>query len=162
MYSRAPEGFHDEPFEYVFSFEHDFGAPVASPSVADFADNPLELDPDADFYARGIAILIDQTPPARVGRVGRIDFNMRLRDTFGRPLDDGYIPMSAYAVAPIAAGPFAAPAGSPVGTPFFPELYCPASGTLQADFQAQLGASQFYSFHIYLQGVKRFKTTICE
>ena len=161
MYSKAADGWHDEPFEYVYTFQKDFGAPIATPSLADFLNQPLQLDPDADFYARAIAILIDQAPPGE----GRIDFNMRLRDAFGRPLDDGFIPMSAYAIAPFSVGPFGPPAGSPSGTPWFPEMYCPKSSIMWADFQAQTlvgKAAQFYSFHIYFQGVKRFENEECK
>jgi hypothetical protein len=161
MYSRAQAGWHDEPFEYVFSFEFDFGAPISVSTQADLLSQPLQFEPDADFYCRSIAQLVDQAPSS----VDRIDFDMRLRDSFGRPLDQGFIPMAAYAITPIGAGPFPAPAGAPVGTPIYPELFCPKSSVMQADFQAQglTGrAPQFYSFHLYLQGVKRFPNEICE
>ena len=171
MYSRPPQGWHDEPFEYCFSFAMFFGViPIVSTTQFDFWNNPLQFDPDADFYMRAIAILIDQTPVGE--ELLNPYFNMRLRDGFGRSLDNGFIPMQAYATEPTDAGPFAQVAGAPIATPWLPELYCPANGAMWADFQCQnipgIGsipvtmASPSYSFHLYFQGVKRFQNENCE
>lgn len=59
MYSRPPDGWHDEPFEYVFTFQQTFAAPITSVAQASLANVPMQLDPDADFYMRGLAILQD-------------------------------------------------------------------------------------------------------
>lgn len=162
MYSRAPQGWHDEPFEYVFSFVKTVTAPVLAASLS-FFNNPLQFDPDADFYMRGIAILQDPPP----GKDVQILFDMRLRDAFGRFLDNGFIPMDAYATSPTSLDSTGFPAGGPVATPWYPELYCPANSAMWADFQAENGSASvltpaFYSFHIYFQGVKRFQNESCE
>jgi hypothetical protein len=167
MYSRAPEGFHDEPFEYVFSFYNNFGTNFTTASQADFLDQPLEFDPDADFYVRSIAQMVDPSPTGE-GLPDAIYFNMRLRDAFGRPLDSGFIPIGAYAIGATAydstlltpAGIFPPPAGGPLATPWYPELLCPRSCVMFADFQAENIGGQ-YSFRIYFQGVKRFKNEEC-
>lgn len=166
MYSKAPDGWHDEPFEYVFNFQNSFTPALSNPQLADFLNAPMQFDPDADFYFRELAILIDLPPSAYVA-TGRIDFNMRLRNAYGRALDNDYIPMQAYATSPQAifgasnAGPFSSPIGAPVASPIYPEMFFPANGTMWGDFQAQgpiaMSAYKFYSFHIYLAGIKRFQ-----
>ena len=168
QYSRAPQGWHDEPFEYVFSFQNIFTPALSNPQLCNFFNNPLQIDPDADFYLRGIAVLIDP-PPAAYAASGNITFNMRLRDSFGRPLDSDYTPMQTYGTNPAGntgfAGIYAQLAGNPVATPWYPELYCPASSAMWADFQAQgpisASAYKFYSFHLYFQGIKRFQNEDC-
>jgi hypothetical protein len=166
MYPSAPDGWHDEPFEYVYTFQFDFGAPISVAAQANLLNQPLQLDPDGDFYMRGMAAMIDQAPAGK----GRIDFNMRMRDAFGRQLDSAFIPMAAYATPAFAAGPFTGLAGgvssaTPIpATPWYPELYCPKSGVMFADFQSQVligKSAQFYSFHLYFKGVKRFKNEAC-
>jgi hypothetical protein len=137
MYSKAPEGYHDEPFEYVWSFQRTLAAGSVTLGDLDSLNNPLQFDPDADFYLRGIAVVVDQVPVSASTTFVNINFGMRLRDAFDRPLDDGFIPLPAYAVNPTSNGPFPSPAGSPVGTPNYPELYCPASSVMYADFQAE-------------------------
>lgn len=164
MYSVAPTGWHDEPYEYVFNFQNTLAASVTNPRILDFGNYPLNFDPDADFYMRGAAILIDAAPATYVGG-GNVTFNMRLRDPFGRPLDDNYVPMQAYFTTPFSVGPSKALAGAPVATPIYAELYCPASCVMYADFQAQgvSGATfKTYSFHIYFKGVKRFQNEECK
>lgn len=166
MYSKAPQGWHDEPFEYVWSFARFFGSiTYTTPTFFDFFNNPLQLDPDADFFLRGIAILIDGTPVGE-GLI-RIFFNMRLRDSFGRPLDSQFIPMQGYATNPTTEAPDAQVAGAPVATPWYPELYCPANSAMWADFQCQNltvpnTVTPAYSFHLYFQGVKRFQNEDCQ
>lgn len=169
MYSRPPQGWHDEPFEYVFSFARSFEASgeVTSTTIFDMPNQPLPFDPDADFFARGIAVLVDVEPTGE--GIINLFFNMRLRNAYGRALDNDYIPMMAYATSPqtIANAAFGPEAGSPVATPWFPELYCPANGSMFADFQCQPivlpNSGEFnYSFHIYLQGVKRFQNEECK
>ena len=164
MYSKAPDGWHDEPYEYCFNFQNTLAASVTTPRILDFADQPLQFDPDADFYMRGMAILIDAAPVAYAGG-GNVTFNMRLRDPFGRPMDDGYVPMQAYATSSINKGPYPALLGAPVATPIYAELYCPASCVMYADFQTQgvSGATyKTYSFHLYFKGVKRFQDEACK
>jgi hypothetical protein len=160
MYSRPQQGWHDEPFEYCFSFQNSVAAPVTAAALS-FFNNPLQFDPDADFYMRGMAILQDKAP----GKDVQILFDMRLRDSFGRFLDNEFVPMDAYATAPTNLDDTNFPAGSPVATPVYPELYCPANSAMWADFQAELGLSigtAFYSFHLYFQGVKRFQNEDCK
>ena len=164
MYSRAPQGWHDEPFEYVFSFSQFIASiDVTQSTVLDFLNNPMQFDPDADFFVRGIAVLVDQFPGK--GFVMPL-FNMRLRDSFGRPLDNAFIPMMAYATSPGTAGEFPVVAGAPGATAWYPELYCPANSAMWADFQCQpvaLGTEEIkYAFHLYLQGVKRFQNEDCK
>ena len=164
-YSRAPQGWHDEPFEYVFSFAVFLGATtIVAAQQFDFLNNPLQFDPDADFYMRGIAVLVDELTSAK-GTIFPL-FNMRLRDSFGRPLDSLFIPMMSYATSPGDLGEFPTVAGAPVATPWYPELYCPANSAMWADFQCQpvtLGAATEvnYSFHLYFQGIKRFQNEDC-
>jgi hypothetical protein len=169
MYSRPPQGWHDEPFEYVFSFSQFFsGIVISSSGQFDFFNNPLQFDPDADFFMRGFAVLVDNVPNGKDEY--RLDFNMRLRNAYGRALDSGFIPMMAYATSPenLNNAAFGPESGSPVATPWYPEMYCPANGTMFADFQCQpvttgAGAvSASYSFHLYLQGVKRFQNEECK
>lgn len=170
MYSRPPQGWHDEPFEYVFSFSQ-FGWNVGNITSIDqlnILNQPMPFDPDADFFMRGLAIVVD-TVPVTEG-VENLLFNMRLRNAYGRALDNDFIPMAAYATSPqnLNNAVFGPELGSPVATPWFPELYCPANGTMFADFGAQQSfpiptTSIFnYSFHIYLQGVKRFQNEECK
>lgn len=160
IYSKAPDGWHDEPFEYVFSFQQTFTPALSNPALANFINQPFQFDPNADFYLRGIALQID-LPPAGYVAGGNITFNMRLRNSYGRALDNDFIPMQAYATQPQFSGPYTAPAGQPVATPWYPEMYFPANGAMWADFQAQgpiaMSAYKFYSFHVYLQGIKRFQ-----
>jgi len=165
-YSRAPQGWHDEPFEYVFSFQNS-GTGPASVQQLSFFNNPLQFDPDADFFLRGIAILVDVGPLTVEPATDLITFDMRLRDSFGRPLDNGFIPMAAYATSPSAltAATFFQVPGSPEATPWYPELYCPANSAMMADFQAEfavVGVPWFYSFHLYFQGIKRFQNEDCK
>ena len=171
MYSRAPQGWHDEPFEYVWSFQAGLVAGPITASQLSVFNNPLQFDPDADFYLRGIAALVDLAPPFEAEAPPNVNvlFDMRLRDCFGRALDSGFIPMAAYATSPSDLNPAAAffqVPGSPVATPWYPELYCPANGAMWADFNAEIsivaGAFWFYSFHLYFQGIKRFQNESCE
>src|SRR5208337_3814877 len=164
MYSRPPDDWHDEPFEYVFSFAQTFtGIVISTSRQFDFLNQPLQFDPDADFFLRGLAVLIDNVPTYKTSF--RIDFNIRLRNAYGRALDSDFIPMMAYATSPqnLNNAAFGPKPGSPVATPWYPEMYCPSNGVMFADFQAQptpTGVSVVnasYSFHLYLQGVKRFK-----
>lgn len=168
-YSRPPDGWHDEPFEYVFSFAQTFtGVVVASDRQFDFFNNPLQFDPDADFFLRAIAVLVDNVPTAKTSF--RLDFDMRLRNAYGRALDNAFIPMMSYATAPqnLNNAAFGPEPGSPVATPWYPEMYCPANGAMAADFQCQptvtggTGVNAQYSFHLYLQGVKRFRNEECK
>jgi hypothetical protein len=167
-YSRAPQGWHDEPFEYVYSFQNS-GAGPASIAQLSLYNNPLEFGPDADFFMRGIAILVDVAPAGDTN----VPYDLRLRDSFGRYLDNGYIPMGAYATSPpegaisggVSAALFYQNLGAAVATPWYPELYCPANSAMWADFQAEFavgGVTWFYSFHLYFQGVKRFQNELCE
>ncbi len=165
MYSKAPQGFHDEPFEYCFSFSKDFGANIASASVASF-QSPLQLDPDADFYARSMSIMLfirNLAGSSGGGLETRIDFSMRLRDCFGRPLDSDFMVMSAYAMPPNQNGVFNININFPtmVGTPILPELYCPANGFMFGDFLG-VNANRTYNFSLYFQGVKRFQDEECK
>ena len=54
MYSKPQDGWHDEPFEYVFSY-YNTGVTVATQAAEtfNFLNNPLQMDPDADFYPIG-------------------------------------------------------------------------------------------------------------
>lgn len=174
MYSKPPQGWHDEPFEYVFSFQNSGAANVPfSAAQLNLLNNPLQLDPDADFLMRGIAILVDVTPVTIEPTTEQILFDMRLRDSFGRYLDNGFIPMGAYATSPTTGvnntgvGQFYSFPGNPVATPVYPELYCPANSAMWVDFQAEYALSVsnppwFYSFHLYFQGVKRFQNEDCK
>jgi|SRR5208337_1664873 len=173
MYSRPPDGWHDEPFEYVFSFAFQTTAytetPLTSPRVFDFLANPLQFDPDADFFMRGIAVLVDNLPSSPDVTPVRLDFDMRLRNAYGRALDSTFIPMMSYATSPqnLANAAFGPEPGSPVATPWFPELYCPSNGVLSVDFSCQpipliTSALVGYSFHLYFQGVKRFRNEECK
>jgi hypothetical protein len=156
-YSKAPTGWHDEHFDYCFNFQFTYSAPISAGLIPNL---PLQFDPDADFYARGIAILIDAPPVAYVGGT-RISFNMRMRDAWGRPLDDNFVPMQVYATNPFAnIGPYPKQPGAPHATPI-PELYCKASCVMYLDLQSQ-NSGQEYSFHIFLVGVKRFKDEECK
>jgi hypothetical protein len=161
MYSRAPDGWHDEPFEYVFTFQQNFTGGTSTVSQANLTNQPLQLDPDADFFMRGIAVLQDQVKTGVEPVIGPILFSMRLRNAFGRPLDSNYIPMGAYAARPNLS------TGTPQltdpwqATPWYSELYFPANSALWADFQA-LNVGYYYSFHIYLKGVKRFQNEACK
>jgi hypothetical protein len=160
-YSRAPQGWHDEPFEYVWSFSA-FNLPVGPATQFNFFNNPLQFDPDADFFLRGLAILIDVTP---VGEgLSQLFFNMRMRDSFGRPLDSAFIAMQAYATNPTTSGEYESQPGNPVATPWYPELYCPANSAMWVDFQTQAANGEIgaYSFHLYFQGVKRFQNEDCK
>lgn len=166
MYSKPQTGWHDEPFEYCFSFSmFDITIPVpGNPQPLNFLNNPLQMDPDADFYMRGLSFTIDNVEGGEGGPF-EVDFNMRLRDSFGRPLDSDFIPMQAYATSLL--GVYAAAPGNPVATAVYPELYCPASSAMWADFQAQgignaVSANLAYSFHLYFQGVKRFQNEDCK
>lgn len=165
MYSKPPQGWHDEPFEYCFSFAQ-FIAPlqITIPQQFDFFNNPLQLDPDADFYMRGISIVIDNTTSGEFLSI--LLFNMRLRDSYGRPLDNMFIPMQAYATNPGVTAKFREVVGAPTATPVYPELFCPANSAMWADFQAQTVAPGFagisYSFHLYFQGIKRFQNEDCK
>lgn len=132
MYSKAPEGYHDEVFEYCFTFQATFTPPLASSSQANQFNVPLTFDPDADFYLRGIAVLIDGAPSG----TQRIDFSIRIRDPWGRPLDDNFVPMQVYATNPFPDGPFPGIAGAPSATPV-PELYCPKSCVMYMDMEGQ-------------------------
>lgn len=162
QYSRAPEGWHDEPFEYCFSFSKDFGAAIATASAANF-QSPLQFDPDADFYVRSMAIAIFSLPIGLEAGDPIITLAMRLRDCFGRPLDNDFIVMSAYAMPPTQNNAFQISATFPqlVGTPVLPELYCPANGFMFAEFQGLI-AHQMFNFSIYLAGVKRFQNEDCK
>jgi hypothetical protein len=157
MYSRAPEGWHDEPFEYVFNFQQDFPGGTAPASQATFLNQPMQFDPDADFYMRGMAILADYIVGLEGG--GPINFTLRLKNPFGRALDSLAIPLNAYAAtpnfdnSPVLQGPWQA-------TPWFPEMYCPANSALWGDFTA-ITTGTYYSLHIYFQGVKRFQNEQC-
>lgn len=159
MYSRAPEGWHDEPFEYVFTFQQMFTPSTTTANQANIYNQPFQMDPDADFFMRGLSILQDTIPYAGMG-TRKILFEMRLRNAFGRALDSAFIPMAAYAGSPNFSGtptltdPWQA-------TPWYPELYFPANGAMFADFQA-LNTGSYYSFHIYLQGIKRFQNEACK
>jgi FG-GAP repeat len=136
-YSRPPQGWHDEPFQYVWSFQSTFTSLAANPALGNLLNQPLQLDPDADFYLRGMAVVIDPAPPSVVAP-GNLTFNMRLRDSFGRPLDNDFVPMQAYATNPAGfASADPQEAGNPAATPWYPELYCPASSAMWADFQAE-------------------------
>ena len=171
-YSRAPQGWHDEPFEYVFSFQNSGEGPSTIAQLSLY-NNPLEFGPDADFFMRGIAILVDVQPTTVEPVTTNVAYDLRLRDSFGRYLDNGYIPMGAYATSPpegaVSGGTspamFYQNPGSPVATPWYPELYCPANSAMWADFQAEFaigGVPWFYSFHLYFAGVKRFQNEQCE
>lgn len=164
MYSKPQQGWHDEPFEYCFSFVQFFGLTNVTISTQfDFFNNPLQMDPDADFYMRGIAILIDPTPSGE--GLSQLFFNMRLRDSYGRPLDNMFLPMQAYATNPGVAGKFPQVAGNPVATPVYPELFCPSNSAMWADFQCQQVQTGMvtpaFSFHLYFQGIKRFQNEDC-
>ena len=168
QYSRAPQGWHDEPFEYVFSFAQFLpNVTIVAAQQFDFLNNPLQFDPDADFYMRGIAVLVDETEGGPDVTLVSPLFNMRLRDSFGRPLDNQFIPMMAYATSPGDLGLFPGVPGSPVATPWYPELYCPANSAMWADFQCQpvsIVATPnlvAYAFHLYFQGIKRFQNEDC-
>jgi hypothetical protein len=158
MYSRPPDGWHDEPFEYVFTFQNTVGAGV----VPLLVNQPMQMDPDADFFMRGIAILQDAIPYG-LGALKQIFFSMRLKNAFGRALDSDFIPMPAYAADPNFTGtpdqtdPWQA-------TPWYPEQYFPGNGVLWGDFQGlnSGGIGGYYSFHLYLQGVKRFENEVCQ
>jgi hypothetical protein len=170
MYSSPPAGWRDEPFDYCFNFQFTFTPTgVTNPRLADLFNTPLALEGDADFYVRGMAIQID-LPPSTYAGGGRIDFDMRLRDPFGRPLDDGFVPFQIYATSPrgtaggIPGAWFASP-GAPAATPWYPELYCPQGSVLLLDLRAQGASGGFfktYSFHMYFTGVKRIPNEVCK
>ena len=172
MYSKPQDGWHDEPFEYVFSFFNS-GATAATQAADtfNFLNNPLQLDPDADFYLRGIAIVVDVEPvPVESSNVNVL-FDMRLRDSWGRYLDNSFIPIGAYATCPLqnfaGQAEFFSWPGNPPATPWYPELYCPSNSAMWADFQAEngvggVGTPWYYSFHLYFQGVKRFQNEDCK
>jgi hypothetical protein len=174
MYSKAPKGWHDEPFEYVFSWSifATLTVEVTSTTFFDFFNNPLQFDPDADFFLRGAAVLVDNTPgPGLETDQIQLRFNMRLRNAYGRALDNGFIPMQSYFTSPqnLNNAAFGPEPGSPVATPWLPELYCPSNGAMFADFQCQpiglpliVGTPYNYSFHLYFQGVKRFQNEVCK
>jgi hypothetical protein len=169
MYSRPPDGWHDEPFEYCFTFAQFFtGIVISTPRQFDFLNSPMQFDPDADFFMRGIAVLVDNVPTGKTSF--RLDFNMRIRNAYGRALDSASIPMMSYATSPetLANAAFGPEPGSPVATPWFPELYCPSNGVMTADFQCQTcptgvtPVDASYSFHLYFQGIKRFRNEECK
>jgi hypothetical protein len=165
-YSRAPGGYHDEPFEYVFSFQGSITLSQVPPRQADLLNQPLHFDPDADFYMRGIGFLLDQS--AGVEGDQQATFDVRLRDSFGRPLDNDYIAMQCYATQVFITQVFFAfiPPGSFPISPWYPELYCPANSFMFGDFRAQNNlvapAATLYSFHVYMSGVKRFPNAECQ
>jgi hypothetical protein len=159
MYSRAPEGWHDEPFEFVFQFQ---ATGITSLVAATATNQPCQIDPDADFFMRGLAVLQDIVAHSKTALY--IPMQMRLRNAFGRPLDNAFIPMSAYAASPnFTNGPVNGDLWQ--ASPWYPELYIPANGALWMDFEplTTLGVDQnYYSIHVYLQGVKRFKNEVCK
>lgn len=159
LYSQPPAGWHDEPFEYCFSFFKAF-AGITPASQATFLNQPLRFDPDADFYIRGMAALYDN--PNSGEFANQILFSLRLRDPFGRALDNAAIPLSAYCGAPptFPGGVYASVVNAPVATPWYPELYVPANSAMFADFVAYTNSGQAYSFQIYFQGVKRFNDAL--
>ena len=174
MYSKPQDGWHDEPFEYVFSY-YNTGVTVATQAAEtfNFLNNPLQMDPDADFYMRGMAVIVDTEPIPVEGFNANVLFDMRLRDSFGRYLDNVFIPMAAYATCPLSGvgnggpGAFHTWPGNAVATPVYPELYCPSDSAMWADFQAEngvggVGTPWYYSFHLYFQGVKRFQNEDCK
>ena len=97
-YSRAPQGWHDEPFEYVFTFQQTFVTGITAITQATLLNQPMQLDPDADFFMRGMAVLVDSV--LTVEGAGPINMSMRMRNAYGRALDSGFIPLAAYAGHP--------------------------------------------------------------
>ena len=159
-YSRAPQGWHDEPFEYVFSFQQTFAGGITALSQATLLNQPMQLDPDADFFMRGLSILIDNAANLIEGG-GSIPMAIRMRNAYGRPLDSGFIPLSAYAGAPNFTGtPYIVRPWE--ATPWFQEMYCPANAAMFLDLQATATGGLYYSFHVYLQGVKRYQNESCK
>jgi hypothetical protein len=156
-YSRAPQGWHDEPFEYVFTFQQ-AGITAAQ---ATLLNQPMQLDPDADFFMRGMAILIDLVQT--VEGVSVINMSLRMRNAYGRALDSGFIPLSAYAGSPNFSGTPSITDPWPA-SPWFQEMYCPANSAMFVDLMALASGAgaTYYSFHIYLQGVKRFQNQSCK
>lgn len=158
MYSRAPQGWHDEPFEYVFSFQNALAANTPAASTS-FYNQPLQFDPDADFFMRGMAAMQDTIPYSGAG-LKQILFALRMRNAFGRALDSGFIPIGAYCGHPNFSG-FPTLTDPWQATPWYPEQYFPANSAMWVDFEA-LNKGGYYSIHLYLQGVKRFQNESCK
>jgi hypothetical protein len=162
-YSRAPQGWHDEPFEYVFTFQQNFTPAITAVTQATLLNQPMQLDPDADFFMRGMAILIEKVVHIVVeGAIyAPIPMSMRMRNAYGRALDSGFIPLSAYAGSPNFSGTPSVTDPWPA-SPWFQEMFCPANSAMFVDLLALATGGTYYSFHIYLQGVKRYQNESCK
>ena len=159
MYSRAPQGWHDEPFEYVFTFQQTFSPAITAITQATLLNQPMQLDPDADFFMRGLAIVIDSV--VTIEGASPIPMSMRMRNAYGRALDSGFIPLSAYAGSPNFTGTPSLTDPWPA-TAWFQEMYCPANSAMFLDLQATATGGSYYSFHVYLEGVKRYQNESCK
>jgi hypothetical protein len=125
MYSLPPAGWHDEPYDYYFEIEA-----AASASQQGL---PLQMDTDADFYARGIT------------GYGTLDGLQKFRfiDAWQNQLSSGYVFQGNEL------------GKAPQCRPIFPEIYCPAYATLSVDCIEYTGNPTVTKFA--LRGVKRFK-----
>lgn len=128
MYSKPPQGWHDEPFEYYFDIEQN--------ALTVKNSTPLQMDPDADFYARGITGLANATGLVKV----------RFQDQWQNSLSNGFVLQgNEFGVFPKAR-------------PIFPEICCPKQSLLTVDTTEYTNnnASTLFAF----RGVKRFQNSL--
>lgn len=128
FYSVPPDGWHDEPFDYYFPLTCLAGTRKTT---------PLPMDPDADFYWRGITGFDALNNTALQ--------TLRFVDAFGNQLSQGYV-VQANA---LGAAPFA--------RSLYPEVCCPANSVMTVDQVEYVNGAFNAEARIALRGVKRFR-----
>lgn len=128
FYSTPPRGWHDEPFDYYFPLTVLRGARKTT---------PLPMDPDADFYWRGISGYDKANNTALQ--------TLRFVDAFGNQLSQTYVTQgNALGTAPYAR-------------PMYPEVCCPAHSVLTVDQVEYANGAFDAELRLAMRGVKRFR-----
>jgi hypothetical protein len=136
-YPPTPQGVKDDFFSYSFDYTNTPGLANAVPANNTVLDIPLPLQTDALFLCRAM-------------RFSPVNLGVIVRDTFGRPLQDNYVPINlCYSPSGIAIAGFL-----PVAIE--DEELCAPGGVFLLNFQNQTVAP-IIPGKITMYGVKRYR-----
>jgi len=131
QYSSPPEGCTDQDYDYYF--------PFSVTALLERFQQPMIMDPDADFYLRGLMGIPSSAVASVFGAL-----KVKITDPYGNLLVSAYTYMeNIFGISGKAA-------------PIWPEIICPASSVLYFDFQDVLNGAA-YTAPVGLRGVKRVK-----